>query len=90
MWMYESVCEKVKELREKKKSIEEKVKNQMGKAWEKFEDLKGEVAAQKSLLDDIAITTLMDGKTVEVVDEFSNRYEPVWSVRFKKTNEVKK
>jgi len=35
------------------------------------------------------MTTLMDGKTVEVVDEFSNKYEPTYVVKFKKTNEIK-
>jgi len=87
---YEETVEKIKELREKKKQIETKVQNQMGKSYEKYEDLKSEVMANEELLNDIAMTTLMDGKTVEVVDEFSNKYEPVYVVRFKKTNEIKK
>ncbi|MFA5993346.1 MAG: hypothetical protein WC823_00130 [Parcubacteria group bacterium] len=87
---YADICEKVKELRDKKKQIEEGIKNGMGKSWEKYEELKSEVAANKVLMSDIAMTTLMDGKTVEVVDEYSNRYEPVYAVSFKKTKEVKK
>lgn len=86
---YEKIVEEAKELRDKKKQIETKVQNQMGKSYEKYEDLKSEVAATEELLNDIAMTTLMDGKTVEVVDEFSNKYEPTYVVRFKKTNEIK-
>jgi chromosome segregation ATPase len=87
---YPEAVEKAKELREEKKRIETKVQQQLGRAYEKLEDLKSEVAAKEELLNDIAMTTLMDGKTVEVVDEFKNRYEPVYVVRFKKTNEIQK
>lgn len=86
---YAEIVEKAKELRDKKKQIETRVQNAMGKSYEKYEDLKSEVAANEELLNDIAMTTLMDGKTVEVVDEFSNKYEPTYVVRFKKTNEIK-
>ncbi|HCP08541.1 MAG TPA: hypothetical protein DIT25_01950 [Candidatus Moranbacteria bacterium] len=87
---YPELADKMTEMREEKKRIETKVQQQMGKAYEKLEDLKSEVAANEELLNDIAITTLMDGKTVEVVDEFKNRYEPVYVVKFKKTNEIQK
>ncbi len=86
---YDETVEKAKELREKKKQIETRVQNQMGKAYGRFEDLKNDVAAWEQLINDIAMTTLMDGKTVEVVDEFNNRYEPIYAVRFKKTNEIR-
>ena len=86
---YPEIVEKMTELRDKKKQLETKVQNQMGKAYERLEELKSEVAANEELLNDIAMTTLMDGKTVEVVDEFSNKYEPSYTVRFKKTNEIK-
>lgn len=86
---YADILEKAKELRDKKKAIEGRVQTQMGKSYEKYEDLKSEVLATEELLNDIAITTLMDGKTVEVVDEFSNKYEPNYVVKFKKTNEIK-
>ncbi|MFA6973298.1 MAG: hypothetical protein WC238_00980 [Parcubacteria group bacterium] len=85
---YQETAEKIKLMREEKKTIETKVQQQLGKSYEKLEDLKSEVLAKEELLNDIAITTLMDGKTVEVVDEFQNKYEPVYVVKFKKTNEI--
>jgi hypothetical protein len=85
---YSETVEKIITLREKKLMIENKVKTQMGKAWEKFEDIKSEVEAQKIMMTDVAMRDLMDGKTVEIKDDFDNLYEPVWSVKFKKTGKV--
>lgn len=85
---YQETTDKIKLLREEKKTIESKIQMQLGKAYEKLEELKSEVLAKEEMLNDIAMTTLMDGKTVEVVDEFQNKYEPVYVVKFKKTNEI--
>lgn len=83
---YTEITEQLKKLREKKKQIETAVKNQLGKAYEKLEELKADMQSEKEMLSDVAITTLMGGETVEVRDEYENLYEPVWSVKFKKTN----
>lgn len=87
---YQDTVEKMKVLREEKKKIETRIQGQLGKTYEKLEELKVEVAGKEEMLNDIAMTTLMDGKTVEVVDEYQNRYEPTYVVRFKKTNEIRK
>jgi uncharacterized coiled-coil DUF342 family protein len=83
---YEEIVEKIKELREKKKQIETRIQGELGRAWDKLEDLKLEVDTNKEMLNDIALTTLMNGETVMVKDEFENAYEPIWKVNFKKTN----
>lgn len=83
---YEEIVEKIKELREKKKAIEARIQVQLGRSYEKLEDLKLEVDSHKEMLNDIALTTLMKGETVAVKDEFENEYEPIWKVNFKKTN----
>jgi predicted nuclease with TOPRIM domain len=87
---YQEITEKIKAMRDEKKGVETKVQGQMGKTYEKLEELKTEVTVKIEMLNDIAMTTLMDGKTVEVVDEYQNRYDPVFIVRFKKTNEIRK
>lgn len=81
---YEEIAEEIKGLREKKKNIELKVQEEMGRSWERIEELNDEIKTQKTMLDDEAINTLMSGHTVEVKDEFDNEYEPEWSVKFKK------
>lgn len=83
---YEEIVEEIKVLREKKQAIEARIQLQLGRAYEKLEDLKQEVETQKEMMNDIAITTLMKGETVIVKDEFDNDYEPNWKVAFKKTN----
>lgn len=81
---YAEICEKIADLRAKKAMIESQVKGQLGKAWEKFEELQSEMKAEKELMNDVAINNLMAGKTVEIKDRFDNKYEPVWSVKFVK------
>jgi len=83
---YEEIVEEIKTLREKKKEIESRIQGQLGRSWEKLEDLKVEVETKREMLSDIALSTLMKGETVAVKDEFENAYEPIWKVNFKKTN----
>jgi hypothetical protein len=83
---YEEIVEEIKVLREKKKEIETRIQGQLGRSYEKLEDLKLEVETYKEMMNDIAISTLMNGETVAVKDEFNNAYEPIWKVNFKKTN----
>lgn len=83
---YDEIVEEIKVLREKKKEIETRIQNELGRAWEKLDDLKREVETEKEMMNDIAISTLMKGETVLVKDEWDNEYEPNWKVSFKKTN----
>ena len=82
---YESVIEKLDELKKEKKEIEQRVQSQMGSRWDKLDQLKSKSAELKQMQNDVAMTTLMSGKPVEVKDEYDNLYEPVFSVSFKKT-----
>jgi predicted nuclease with TOPRIM domain len=83
---YEEIVEQIKVLREKKQAIEARIQLQLGRAYEKFEDLKHEVETEKEMMNDIALSTLMKGETVVVKDEWDNEYEPNWKVGFKKAN----
>jgi len=83
---YEEIVEQIKELREQKKQVEARIQAEMGKAYEKLEDLKHEMESEKEMMNDIAISTLMKGETVAVTDEYQNSYEPLYSVKFKKAD----
>lgn len=83
---YDEVVEQIKTLREKKKQIETRIQAEMGRAYEKLDDLKHEGDTNKEMLSDIAMSTLMKGETVEVKDEYENVYEPQFKVNFKKAN----
>lgn len=81
---YQSMIEKINELKEKKKNHELAAQRDMGNRWERLEDLKSETKAMQEMISDISMTSLMDGKTVEVRDEYDTLYEPVYAVTFKK------
>jgi prefoldin subunit 5 len=78
--------EQLKNLKEKKKKIEQTIKEQFSSELDKLDQLKIDMEAQNTMLADIALSQLMSGQTVEVVDMNNNVYEPIFNVRFKKTN----
>lgn len=81
---YEKSLEELEKVKEKKTMFEQKAKDLLGKRYERYEELSDEIKANQEMLTDMAMTTLMDGKTVEAVDEYGNKYEPIFAVRFKK------
>jgi predicted nuclease with TOPRIM domain len=83
---YKSVSDELKTLKERKKQIEEDAQRQFSSEFTKLESLKLDIQTDMELLSDLAINQLVKGETVEVQDEAENKYEPVFSVRFKKAN----
>lgn len=83
---YQEVKEKLNILKEKKKAIEQAIKDDFSSELTKLEDLKLDLKTDKEMLSDIALTNLMKGQTVQVTDSDNNEYEPTFSVNFKKIN----
>lgn len=81
---YKSAVEELAALKEKKKKIEESVRDEFSSEFSKLENIKAEIENDNMLLSDAALSQLMAGKTVEIRDKNDSIYEPVWSVRFKK------
>ena len=69
----------------KKIQIEASIRAECAGEIEQMEKLKEHLDADTELLNDLALTSLMKGQTVEVKDEHDTTYEPVFSVRFKKS-----
>jgi hypothetical protein len=82
---YQEISEKIKALRERKKQIETVTKQNFSKELTELDDYKIDLESDAVLLSDIALSKLMKGETVQVVDEYNNSYEPQFSVKFKKT-----
>ncbi|HLD61299.1 MAG TPA: hypothetical protein VJA27_04190 [Patescibacteria group bacterium] len=82
---YQELTEKIKTLREKKKQIEQTTKQNFSDEFTKLDDYAIDIASDTELLTDAALTALMKGERVEIVDEDNVTYEPVFSVKFKKT-----
>lgn len=81
---YKEINDKLKTLREKKKQIEGSIKQQFSSELTKLDDYAIDLASDAELLSDAALTTLMKGETVQVTDEYENKYEPSFNVKFKK------
>jgi len=81
---YQNTVDELKTLKEKKKTIEAEFQQELSSNFTKLDRLKLDLESEKEMLSDIAINQLMSGKTVEVTDEYDNKYEPRFSVNFKK------
>ncbi|PIP28313.1 MAG: hypothetical protein COX29_01840 [Candidatus Moranbacteria bacterium CG23_combo_of_CG06-09_8_20_14_all_35_22] len=81
---YEKTVEEAKVLREKKKQIETIVQGRMGLRYNRFEEIKNKISELQEMLTDVAMTNLMDGKTISIKDQNQNEYEPIYRITFKK------
>ena len=81
---YEETVEKMKEFKEKKKQIENMTQSRMGSRWDDYEKLKAKAAELNQMITDIAMSTIMEGKTVAIKDQYDNNYEPVYKITFRK------
>jgi len=80
---YQNLVEKLNDMKEKKKQLEEVVKGDFKSEWNKLEGMKLHIASDYELLSDLAINQLVKGEKVEVFDD-RDEYEPVFNVRFVK------
>lgn len=84
---YQEVVDKMKALRDEKKSIENAAYARASKDAEKLDLLKLDIKSDQEMLSDIAINMYTKGESVEVVDEFNTRWVPNFNVRFVKDAE---
>jgi hypothetical protein len=80
--VYNDLKNQIKELKQKAKAIEEKYLDDCGI---EIETINKELAGNKEMLSDIAISQLMEkGKIESINDDLGREYEPVIKVSFKK------
>jgi len=82
---YKKVTEELNDLKVKKKQIESDIKSQFSSEFIRLGDLKIDLDGDIEMLSDIALTQLMKGETIKVKDEYEVEYDPIFSVKFKKT-----
>lgn len=83
---YKEILSKMNVLKEQKKQHEFSAQGDMGARWERLEELKNEEKSLKEMISDISLSTLMNGETVEVRDEYDNLYTPNYNITYKKAN----
>ena len=81
---YSEILEKLENLKIRKKQIETELKEDTSNDFKQLDAYKMHVKTDNELLSDLAINKLMAGETIEIKDGDDNRYEPMFSVRFKK------
>jgi len=81
---YQKIIEQMETMKSEKKSAEIQVRESSPGDAQKLEDLEAEIKANEELMSDLAFNLLMANKTVELKDEYNNRYIPHFSVKFKK------
>ncbi|MDP3964274.1 MAG: hypothetical protein Q8Q20_01260 [bacterium] len=81
---YQKIMEQLRAYKMNKQRIEDSVKGEMGKDYQRIEDLQFDIKSDKELLCDMSLNQMMKGQSVEVTDEEEKSYEPVFSVAFKK------
>lgn len=81
---YQEVLDEMKALKAKKLQLETAIRSDFTQELEKAERLTLGIQTDMQLLTDMALTMMMKGETVEVVDENDVKYEPVFKVTFKK------
>ncbi len=81
---YQNILKEYDLIKQKKKEIEERTQVELKSDFNKLDKLRLELASDQEMLSDIAMRDLMNGKRVEAVDEYGNKYEPEFVVRFKK------
>lgn len=81
---YVEIMEEMKVLREERKGIEQEVK--AGSDGDRLEELKVDIQTDQELLADIALNMFVKEETVEIIDEYDNKWYPQFKVAFKKSN----
>ena len=69
----------------KKKRLEVQIKQDFRSEMENLDRLKQDIQSNNVLISDMALTSLMKGQTITITDENDVKYEPQFSVKFKKT-----
>lgn len=81
---YQDAVDALADAKAKKQQIEASIRAEMPTEMDEVDRIKESLDAHKQLMTDLAMSKLMKGETVEITDEQDTKYEPVFSVRFKK------
>ena len=81
---YQDALEALAVAKTKKQAVEATIRAGFQQEQSELEKLKASLDADRQLMADTALTLLMKGEPIELTDENDTKYEPVFSVRFKK------
>ena len=83
---YRDTIEKLDALKAQKRQIEFRVQEELASYFQKLDLLKVNLTGDNAMLSDIAVSQFMKGEAIKLTDSYNNTYEPVFTVKFKKTD----
>ncbi|MBI2550926.1 hypothetical protein HYV73_01100 [Candidatus Uhrbacteria bacterium] len=81
---HRELSETMKTMKMEKKAIEDTVLVKSQGSGERMKEIAAEMAAYQELMSDIALNMYVKNETVELMDAYEQKYEPVFVVKFKK------
>lgn len=81
---YAQVADELATLKNEKKMIEVQVREAAPSDATRLDEIAVELKSNEELLSDLAFNLLMKNETVELTDQYANRFVPQFIVRFKK------
>lgn len=84
---YAELVEEMTALKTEKKSIENHVRESVPKDAQRLDDLDAEIKADEELMSDMALNLILKNESVELRDQYENRYVPLMKVIFKKDDQ---
>jgi hypothetical protein len=81
---HQKIKDELEALKIRKKQIEEGVKSDFTSEFDKLDKIKLELESSNLILSDIALNHVMRGELIELTDMYENKYEPQFTVKFKK------
>ena len=84
---YQKVMEQMKDLKAKKLQLESEIYRDFVREREKLDQMKDDIKTDQQLMSDMALSKLMKGENIEIVDENDTKYQPQFKVSFKKSQE---
>lgn len=83
---YKQIEEEMKVLRVKRKQIKDSVLEECSSELIKIDGLTADISSDQEMLTDMAINQYIKGESIELKDKYDTTYEPVFVVKFKKSN----
>lgn len=81
---YGEIVEEMNTLKAEKKSIENRVREAVPQDAQRLADLDAEIKADEELMSDMAMNLILKNESVELRDQYENKYIPLMKVVFKK------
>ena len=79
----ETIKEQIERLRLKKMRMEDSARGDLD---QKMDLLKLNIKEGIQVMSDVALNAIMKGESIKLKDDENNEYEPIFSIRFKKTS----